>query len=571
MRMISGQGKEILVVLPNDSAFLDEIRSALKIEKFLRLNTSSTLAKFDQIKEGKRVEMRERNGNAKLFLIESLKNAEIYVNGDKAQIGSKEVAARINDALGRLVSIVYHKLSYIDAPMGEGNIRAMFKSANQLTLTLEGGTEPNINALNDMLSFISGNSTMHTKTSMKSLVDRFMKAPYGFVEDDVEWLVAKLFKNGDISFIVNGTSVTLLNKSDEEIINYITKREFVEKLLTERREKATDNQKKAVREVMKELFGVSSVNEDDDAMMRSFQNYSRNILSELEKFEIMYQGKSFPGQKVVASGKNLLRAIIQIQSPIEFFKKLHTDRDDYFDFADDYEPVKTFFTGEQKTVFEKALKLINIYEDSKTFIVDEKVELVVNDIKAILKKEAPYGEIPKLPELLDRFTELYSKLLQDMEAPVIAAIEDARKRVFDELDTKGYKDQFTNRFHQLFLEIMEKARTSNNVATLQNIRVEADALKVRLLNELAKKDEQTALERVKEQEAKTDYGKRNDEHIEPKPQPKIKKRKNISIKSVSLSATWQIETPQDVDKYIATLRERILKELADDTIINIEF
>jgi hypothetical protein len=571
MRMISGQGKEILVVLPNDSVFLDEIRSALKIEKFLRLNTSSALAKFDQIKEGKRVEMRERNGNAKLFLIESLKNAEIYVNGDKAQIGSKDVSARINDALGRLVSTVYHKLPYIDALMGEANIRAMFKSANQLTLTLEGGTEPNINALNDMLSFISGNTSMHTKTSMKSLMDRFMKAPYGFVEDDVEWLVAKLFKNGDISFTVNGTSVTLLNKTDEEIINYITKREFVEKLLTERREKATDNQKKAVREVMKELFGTSSVNEDDDAMMRSFQNYSRNILNELEKFEIMYQAKSLPGQKIIASGKNLLRAIIQIQSPIEFFKKLYTDRDDYFDFADDYEPVKSFFTGEQKTVFEKALKLISIYEDSKTFIVDEKVEQVVNDIKAILKKEAPYGEIPKLPELLDRFTELYSKLLQDMEAPVIAAIEDARKRVFDELATKGYKDQFTDRFHQLFLEIMEKARTSNNVATLQNIRVEADALKVRLLNELAKKDEQIALDRVKEQEAKTDYGKRNGEHVEPKPQPKIKKRKNISIKSVSLSASWQIETPQDVDKYIATLRERILKELADDTIINIEF
>src|SRR5690606_15611895 len=112
LRMISGQGREILVVLPNDSAFLDEIRNALKIEKYLRLNTSSTLTKFEQIKEAKRVEMRERNGNAKLFLSESLKSADIYVNGDKAQIASKDITARMNDALGRLVSIVYHKLSY---------------------------------------------------------------------------------------------------------------------------------------------------------------------------------------------------------------------------------------------------------------------------------------------------------------------------------------------------------------------------------------------------------------------------------------------------------------------------
>lgn len=569
LRMISGQGREILVVLPNDSAFLDEIRNALKIEKYLRLNTSSTLTKFDQIKEAKRVEMRERNENAELFLIESLKNADIYVNGDKAQIASKDVTSRINDALGRLVSIVYHKLPYIDTPMGEANIRALFKNENQITLSLEGTTEPNVHALNDVLSFISTNSSMHTKTSMKSLMDRFMKAPYGFVEDDVEWLVAKLFKNGDISFTVNGTSVTLLNKSHEEIINFVTKREFVEKLLTERRERASDSQKKAVREVMKELFGTSSVNDDDDAMMQSFQKYSRDILNELDKFEIMYQAKSFPGQKVVAFGKNLLRGILQIQSPTEFFKKLHADRDDYLDFAEDYEPVKLFFDGEQKKVFEKALNLMKIYEESKTFIVEERVEQVVNEIKAILKKESPYSEIPKLPALLDQFTELYAQLLQDMEAPVIAAIEDARKRVFDVLDTKGYKDQFSSRFHQLFHEITEKARTCNNVATMQNIKVEADALKVRLLNELSRKDEQIARDKVKEESEK--YNQINNVNPEPMPQPKIKKRKNISIKSVNLAASWQIETPQDVDKYIAALKERILKELDADTIINIEF
>lgn len=573
LRMISGQGNEILVVLPNDSAFLDEIRSALKIEKYLRLSTSSNLAKFEQIKDMKRSEMRERSGNARIFLIDALKNADIYVNGDKAQISAKEVTARINEALGRLVTTVYHKLSYIDTAMSEADIRALFKSDKQLSLSLDGDGEPNIHALNDVLSFIAGNSAMHMKTSMKSIMDRFMRAPYGFVEDDVEWLVARLFKNGDIAFTVNGTSVTLLNKTDEEIMNYITKREFLEKLLTERREKATDNQKRAVREVMKECFGVTSVNDDDDTMMRSFQRYSGSVLNELEKFEILYQSHPFPGQKVVAAGKALLRAVLQILSPSEFFKKIHAERDDYLDFAEDIEPVKLFFTGEQKNVFEKALRLMRIYNESKTFIVDEEIESVVDDIKAILTKEVPYSDIPKLPARLDRFTELYTKLLEDMAAPVAAAIEDAKQRVFDVLNTKKYKDEFVNRYLQLFSEIREKARVCNNVAILQNIKVEADALKVRLLNELAKRDEQIALEQIREK-AKTD-----DQYTTPgepdstsvPPQPKVKKRKNISIKSVNVSTSWQIETPQDVDNYVAALKERILKELDEDTIIHIEF
>ena len=569
LRIMSGQGHDVLVVLPNDSAFLEEIRSALKIEKYLRVSTTGTLTKFEQIKEAKRIEMRERSGNAKLFLVEAMKNADIYVNGDKAQIGAKDVSARINDALGRLVSTVYHKLSYIDAAMGEANIRALFSSSKQQTLSLEGGQEANVNAMRDVLDFIATNSASHMKTSMKSLMDRFMKAPYGFVEDDVEWLVAKLFKNGDIAFTVNGSSVTMLNKNAEEIIRYITKREFVDKLLTERREKATDGQKKTVRELTKEMFGISSVRDDDDDMMQSFQRYSGNVLNELEKYEIMQQSASLPGKRVVSSGKSLLRAAMQMQSPIEFFDTLHRKRDDYLDFAEEYEPVKAFFGGEQRIIYERALKLMGIYDNSKTFIVDEQVESYVASVKAILDKDSPYADIPRLPELLDKFTSAYMAVLNSMEAPIRATVNEAKARVIAELADKTYKDEMSNRCHKLFEEIYEKLKTCNNVAVLQNIKVEADALKVRLLNEIDAKEELSR--KLAEKNKPAAVGDTAANEPPETPAPKVKKRRNISIKTINSASSWRIETTQDVDKYIATLRERILKELSDDTVINIEF
>lgn len=561
LRMMSGQGKEVLVALPNDSAFLNELRSALKIEKYLRLNTSGSLAKFEQIKEAKRVEMRDRNGHAKLFLVEAMKAADIYVNGDKAQISSRDVSSRIGEAIGRLVSTVYHKLPYIDTPMGEANIRALFKTSNQQKVSLDEVADANAHALSDMLSFISANSSAHTKTSMKSLMDRFMKAPYGFVEDDVEWLIAKLFAIGDVSFTVNGSYVTLLNKSDEEIVRYITKKEYVEKLLTEIREKPPIPHIKAVREVMKELFGISSVSDDEDSMMRSFQSYSQDMINKMEKYEIIYKSAHLPGEKIVAAGKKLLRAAIQIQSPMEFFSRIYSDKDEYLDFVDDYEPVKAFFDGEQKVIFERALGLMNIYDDSKTFIVDDMVEKAVADIKGILRKDDPYKDIPRLPELLDTFEDAYINVMKCMEAPVIEAIKDARARVFEVLDKKTYKNELSDRFVRMFDEISYKAENCKNVATLQNIKVEADALKVRLLNEMDKRDEKIAEEKAK-------Y---NAEKSGQEPQPKVKKKKNISIKNISLSSSWRIETEQEVDKYLAALKEQILKELDEDTIINIEF
>ena len=75
--MMSGQGREVLVALPNDDEFITELRTYLKIEKFLRINTSTQIPKYETIKEAKRKEMRERSDNAKTYLKENLKEAVI--------------------------------------------------------------------------------------------------------------------------------------------------------------------------------------------------------------------------------------------------------------------------------------------------------------------------------------------------------------------------------------------------------------------------------------------------------------------------------------------------------------
>ena len=300
MRMLSAQSRCVLVVLPDDRTFLDEIQSSLQIEKFIRFDATNTVTKYEQIKEAKKVELRERSAAARLFLEEALKAATIYVNGDRVQTASKDVSARINDAIGKLVASVYHKLSYIDTAMSESDIKKLFTGSDK-QLTLEGtNTVPNSLALHDVNDYISVNTSRHTKTSMKTLLDRFMKAPYGFVEADVQWLVAKLFKDGDIAFYVNSESVSLLSKSLDEIVRFITRKEFNERLMMEKRVRASEKQKKAVREVMKEMFGVAPSSDDDDAVMSGFLNYANNLKNEIEKLEIHYKNQPlYPGKTLI--------------------------------------------------------------------------------------------------------------------------------------------------------------------------------------------------------------------------------------------------------------------------------
>jgi hypothetical protein len=561
LRMMSGQGKEVVVLLPDDRAFIDELRRYLKIEKFLRLNTSSQLAKYETIKEGKRVEMRERNSNAKLYLTESLKEATIYVNGDILNVSAKEVAPRLTEAIGRLVQTVYHKLSYIDAAFGEADLRKMFRNTDQTNLGLEYGTTANRHALDDVLSYIAGNTQFHTKTSMKSVRDRFMKAPYGFVEDDVNWLVAELFRKGNLSFTVNGAAVTLLNKSADDIISYITKKQYVEKLLMEQRENVPENHKKTLKLVTKELFGVSSVTDDEDALMSSFESYAKKLLDEMEKLENFYTHYAYPGKKTIQDGKKLLQSVLSQTGVKEFYEHIFKMQDALRDLADDYEPVKTFFGGEQQQIFMRTLDMLEIYEDSKTYIVDRELEEVVEKMREIIKKAQPYGDIHKLPDLCKQFRDVYQKVLEEESVPVMAQIDDDRDRVIEVVDTKEYKEEKRQKYMQLFVEIHDGAESCNNVSVLRSYADKADALKIRLLNEMDQLDIALAKKKAVD-----------NPHVDIVVDiPAPKKTKNITIKHATHTSSWRVESEGDIDKYLAELKKTLMDELDKNDIVNIEF
>ena len=582
LRMMSGQGKEVLVVLPNDDEFLTEMRAYLKIERFLRKNTSTQLAKYESIKEAKRLEMRERNANAKLYLTEGLKEATIYVNGDIIRVSAKEVNSKINEAIGRLVQTVYHKLAYIDKAMGEADIAKLLRTSNQMLLQLEGGTEANAHALDDVLRYISMNSRNHMKTSMKSVKDRFMKAPYRFVEDDINWLIARLFKRGDLNFIVNGAYVNLNNKSEDDIIGYITKKAFVEKLLMEERVRVSEKDKKAVRDVMKELFHAASTSEDEDSIMKSFQGYATNMVNDMSRLEAYYNQYAYPGKKVLDMGKRLLQSTMQLTSTLEFFEYVSKMRESFFDFAEDYEPVKTFFGGEQQNIFMRVLDMLAIYEDSKTYIVDTKLEEVVEKMHTIVKQDKPYKNIPQLPELLKQFRDAYAKVMEVEEAPVLDSIDQSRQRVLEVLATKEYAEQKKERYLSLFEEIHNGAESCNNVSALRSFADKAGALKIRLMDEMDNMDRQIEerkqaeeIRRIRE-EAKKQGVDVNDAQVaqniaEQNKQYKVRKTKNVSIKKITGTSSWRLENTADIDKYIEELRKTLVTQLDEDTIVNVEF
>ena len=57
--------------------------------------------------------------------------------------------------------------------------------------------------------------------------------------------------------------------------------------------------------------------------------------------------------------------------------------------------------------------------------------------------------------------------------------------------------------------------------------------------------------------------------VTPSVQPKPKKRKNVSISNVTGARTYSIENEQDIDEFLAEMKQKLLKELEENTVITL--
>src|SRR5699024_8680548 len=101
--------------------------------------------------------------------------------------------------------------------------------------------------------------------------------------------------------------------------------------------------------------------------------------------------------------------------------------------------VKNFLEGQQKEIWDKSSELMSIFDDSKSYIVDEEIESVVGEIKGIMKLYHPYNKISQLPNLNDQFVQIYYDLLDKKSQPVIQTIELEEKRVLDEITKYNFE------------------------------------------------------------------------------------------------------------------------------------
>ena len=567
LMMKSSQEKSVFIDLGENSSYINEIEMDIKIEKFLKSGELEGLPQGSVIKEKKTLERKEHLENSNLLIEEALRNAQYYVNGNKVNINAKDYKSKINEALGKLINIVYSKLEYITKPMNEENIREIF-AEKENTLTTAVTVKHNENAITEIVNHVHMIKEQGRKITLKEIKNKFSKAPFGWNDKDIEWIVAKAFKDGEIELKKNGNNLTLLSESSQEIIDNITKKDNSERLYLEIKEKIDERSIKVMYDVANTLFDKNLDISDTDKMIQEFRRLSNDKITEIENFlKECLSSKNYPGKNILENGKKLLRKVLGLKDTKEIFNEILGHKDEYYDFSEDFEPIEKFFEGEQKNIWDESVKLYKKYTNSKNYFTNDELEKIAKDINNILNNNNPYNKIKDLNELNRKFNESYNKILAEKRVPVINSVNETREIALNGIayteDTE-LKEKYTKKINEEFGEILVNVEKSENIKEIDSYTNEASNLKSKLLNSFDKQETETIKIKL-EMEKKT---RQNPESLE---EIKIKKPKRIGISEINKDRVWEVRNTDDINSYLDKLKKRLEEELEDNEIVQVEF
>ena len=567
--MLSAQEKSVVVRMSDSYPYLTETESMKKIEAFLNNPDLTALTDYEVIQANKRKERSEIAKRVKDFVRMALETSDIYVNGEKASTKSKDVTARINEAFEKLVGSVYSKLKDMETEPGTSDIQNMLrKNMAQMTLNLAEIKEPNSGALNEVIDAVRYAGRTGAKFSLKAALDKFMSAPYGYIEEDVEFLIATLYKKGKISLKMNSVIYSPASTSADDAFKYITRREFREKILLELKEVPQNVWVQSVKDIIHDFFGRTVMTDDTDSLMRDFRSYCSTKKAYIEDVlkEDYGKGSPLPGKALLEKAVRLMDTVMVIGDPMTFYKRVHELYDDFEEVADQMVDLNGFLGGPQKDKYLKAYRTLQFYEASKNYISDEKIIDYAKQIKRIMTLTEPYSFIKKLEEydrlLANAIVEMLDKDAERIKPDIYAD----EKLVLEALiKDRPYTERLQRKFKAKFDELIQKLEHARDMAKLNGIPAESSALVQNCLNEISREE---AAYQLSIQPPKPPV-----DHIDPvKPKTPVKpviKQKPVSIRALTKNKTYSIRTEADIDAFLKEMRKSLIAELDDNTIIRL--
>ena len=536
----------LFIKLEISTLIYDEITNYLRVEQYRR--DKSGISQTQQIEDIIRANQRETE-NAEMRVKENIKeqlnNAEIIIAGDRQNINSKEAKGRINEALEILVNNNYKKFAYIKHNYTIQDIKDLFYA--NINIVDQQEKFENQRAYEAMKDYCEEKNTCRIPITIKTLLQTFSAAPYGFLDDDILYLLMRLLKNEVVSLIYGNEIQSI---TSENTLNKILKKEFYDKTLIKIRQRIPIDLINNLKSIARNSFDVFDIRDDEDGMIADFKEKCLiKTSNELRNVQVNYgygtKEYQYPGENIVQEALSIFEGLLIIKDVAEFFEAVTDKKEKISDITSKIESILNFFKGIQKEKFDEARKIILIYDNNKDFVDNtDELKNVVEQITSILKNPEPYTEIHKLPLLRHELIEILNNMYDLKSKPIIDMIQKTIIYIENEVKKADINENFGTSYIETCREVITSLEHSNELKDIFAQQTRIDQLKDKFMNELEHEKNKTKV--------------MNETGTEP-----ILEEKNIQRKVIRtdmlMNHSYEINSKQDIDKYIEELKEKLIE------------
>ena len=531
------EGGHVLIRLGNDETLGRELRTYLQTEKYVRHKNDGTQGDSGRkILRGFSDDNGERRSRLVALLVRMLAEADTYAAGQPLKSKATSPLAILDEALEYLVKNTFTRMGYLKQlnqdPSKE--IQAILRSNDigQQTLALD-LEEGNKQAIEDVRNYVGLMAASNKQIVLHDMIEkRYTIRPYGWPDDEVLILVARMLVLGEISLMMDGALVPI-----DGAYKPLTTPASRRKITIHKRQTTDPKAVQAARSLGKELFHEMGP-DGEDALFAFLQARLKGWQTSLAGYKPLADTGNYPGKDEIAEGLLAIKKLLGCDGSFKFIENFNTQKSNLLDLADVYNDLEQFYEN-QKPTWEKLRKASEKYGLNRLELEkDAEAGPALKRMHEILAAASPYGLIKEAVGLITTVGTANTALVAARRQQVAGKIDGHIATLKGDIDSAkgdaGLRSACLGPLEAL------KARVQSEESLAHITQAESEALG----------EFDAATRRIEE------FARRKVQPPEPddtKPKPPALKTKRV-VKPSELVQTQYLETKSQVDGFLDKLR-----------------
>jgi hypothetical protein len=525
---------EVLVVLPNDSRLFDDLKIYKQTEKYCVQSFSSSMPENRRrILNEKQQKNAERLAGLHERLKEAVCKARLVLNGSDLAYVSTDAKTRMTRVFQDLVRYAFPSLRMIRKDFSESDLEQILTTPADDFFKNDDGTLGE--AEQEILLRLQMARGQGQRVVVADLLTAFEKKPYGWPQTAVRCLTARLFMRGKVELRCGGNLLT----ADEALDALTNSRSFANTVVTlqEQFDAAAVTKLKRFHQ---EFFGVANPAADAKDVALAFQ---KKVLSEAAELEVLAShAGAYPFMAALMPVVQELKTLADrewahcLKNLPEFSERLLDAKDVTID------PLKQFYAGPKRA----------IYDDVRTLLRDEAANFAdvsgteTQELREMLASGTPYkGNVLQQSKVkLDGLRTKVAQVVKTARAGAQVVIEQSR-------DLLKAMPEFSEISPEEQVEIVRPFEVALSEMQQERLAPVIRQIADRIAGEVLPRQLQGVAEMASTKKGRS---KKSGEAEKP--------AQYVAARSITVTMPKSvIESEQDLDEYLASVRKAYLAEL----------